>query len=125
MNTELRELTRVLNHEIPAPVAVAVSGGVDSMTLAYVAHHVLGHQATMYHAVSPAVPEEATRRVRSYAQSNGWHLKVISAGEFEDSEYVANPVNRCFYCKTNLYGSIAAHTEGSIVSGTNLDDLSD
>ena len=125
MTNALSELERLLSTGIPAPIAVAVSGGVDSMTLAYVAHRVLGAQATMYHAVSPAVPDAATSRVRAYAESNGWRLKVISAGEFNDRDYVANPANRCFYCKTNLYGSIASMTDGLIVSGTNLDDLSD
>lgn len=125
MTGTLKDLTSVLSKEISAPIAVALSGGVDSMTLAYVAHQVLNNQAIMYHAVSPAVPDAATSRVRSYAASNGWHLEVISAGEFDDSDYLANPSNRCFYCKTNLYGSIAAQTNASIVSGTNLDDLSD
>lgn len=125
MMSKLLELERILTREISAPVAVAVSGGVDSMTLAYVTHRLLDEQATMYHAVSPAVPEAATSRVRTYAASNGWHLEIISAGEFDDADYVANPTNRCFYCKTNLYGSIAAKTRASIVSGTNLDDLND
>ena len=48
-------------------VAVAVSGGVDSTTLAAVAHRVLGGDAEMWHAVSPAVPPEATARVRALA----------------------------------------------------------
>lgn len=125
MTNRLPELERVLTREIPAPVAVAVSGGVDSMTLAYVAHRLLGDEATMYHAVSPAVPDAATSRVRSYAKSNGWRLEIVSAGEFDDNDYVANPANRCFYCKTNLYGSIASRTRGTILSGTNLDDLND
>ncbi len=125
MISKLQELNRILNQEIPAPIAVAVSGGVDSMTLAYAAHHARGKHVTMYHAVSPAVPVAATARVRSHAASHGWHLQVISAGEFDDQDYVANPANRCFYCKTNLYGAIAAQTTASIVSGTNLDDLND
>ena len=125
MNSKLERLEQVLSKEIAAPIAVAVSGGVDSMTLAFVAHRVLNAKATMYHAVSPAVPEAATARVRSYAESNGWRLQIISAGEFDDKDYVSNPANRCFYCKTNLYGSIASLTQASIVSGTNLDDLND
>ena len=125
MTSKMLELERVLTKDLSLPLAVAVSGGVDSMTLAYVAHRLLDKQVTIYHAVSPAVPEAATSRVRSYAESNGWHLQVISAGEFNDDDYVANPSNRCFYCKSNLYGSIASLTDGTIVSGTNLDDLSD
>jgi uncharacterized protein len=106
-------------------VAVAVSGGVDSMTLAVAAGRRLGGSAEMVHAVSPAVPPEATARVEDHARREGWRLAVIDAGEFADPDYLANPANRCFFCKTNLYGTIAARTDATIVSGTNLDDLGD
>jgi pyridinium-3,5-biscarboxylic acid mononucleotide sulfurtransferase len=106
-------------------VAVAVSGGVDSMTLAVVTHRRLGHAATMVHAVSPAVPPEASARVRAHAKREGWRLEIIDAGEFQDEMYLANPANRCFFCKTNLYGTIASRMRGTILSGTNLDDLGD
>jgi uncharacterized protein len=105
------------------PVAVAVSGGVDSLTLATAAHRMLSGAAEMFHAVSPAVPREATTRVRLLAAAEGWKLWVVNAGEFGDTNYRANPVNRCFYCKTNLYGTLAPHTRLQIVAGTNLDDL--
>ena len=109
------------------PVAVAVSGGVDSMTLAVVAHRVLGGSATMLHAVSAAVPADATERVVRYARREGWRLERIDAGELHDARYVANPVNRCYFCKTNLYSTIAplAGAGATIVSGTNTDDLGD
>ena len=109
-------------------VAVAVSGGVDSTTLAALAHRRLGGRAKMMHAVSPAVPQEATDRVRALARSEGWHLEILDAGEFEDSRYRANPANRCFYCKTNLYAriaTIATAADAVILSGTNRDDLAD
>ncbi len=108
-------------------VAVAVSGGVDSMTLAVVAHRVLGDSAAMLHAVSAAVPAEATERVERYARREGWRLDRIDAGELLDARYVANPVNRCYFCKTNLYSTIAplAGAGTTIVSGTNTDDLGD
>ena len=61
------------------PLAVAVSGGVDSMTLAVTAHRVLGDDARMLHAVSPAVPEDASGRVHAYADREGWRLDVIDA----------------------------------------------
>ena len=106
-------------------VAVAVSGGVDSMTLAVAAGRRLGAQAAMIHATSPAVPPEASARVQDYALREGWRLEMIDAGEFADPAYLANPANRCFFCKTNLYGAIASRTRATIVSGTNLDDLGD
>jgi uncharacterized protein len=106
-------------------VAVAVSGGVDSLTLATVAHRRLGARATMFHAISPAVPAEATARVQDLGAHEGWQLKVIDAGEFEREEYRRNPVDRCFYCKASLYGAILRHTSACVVSGANLDDLAD
>ena len=107
------------------PVAVAVSGGVDSMTLATVVCAQLGAGATMVHAVSPAVPLVATRRVRSHADQYGWSLLLMDAGEFADPSYLSNPANRCFFCKSNLYGAMARRTGRKLLSGTNLDDLSD
>ncbi len=107
------------------PAAIAVSGGVDSMTLAFIAHQALGAAATMFHAVSPAVPRLATERVRGYAGRHGWNLQLIDAGEFKDDRYLENPLDRCFYCKSNLYGSLAARTDAQLLSGTNLDDLGD
>ena len=105
-------------------VAVAVSGGIDSLTLATAAHRLLGaRRVTMHHATSPAVPGEATARTRALAAREGWSLDVFDAGEFDDPAYRANPVNRCFFCKTNLYGAVAARTTRTILSGTNLDDL--
>ena len=105
--------------------AVAVSGGVDSTTLALLAGRHLGRESAMFHAVSPAVPPEATERVRAFAAREGWRLTVLDAGEFDDPAYRANPANRCYYCKTNLYGALAARTDATLLSGTNLDDLGD
>lgn len=110
-------------------VAVAVSGGVDSLTLATIAarHHAY---AEMFHAVSPAVPPEATARVREIATREGWTLRELDAGEFGKDAYMSNPVNRCYFCKQSLYASmgaslsaIAGATTAQIVSGTNADDL--
>lgn len=106
-------------------LTIAVSGGVDSMTLAHVAHCVLGQRARMVHAMSPAVPALATARVREHALRAGWRLDLVDAGEFDDPHYRSNPVNRCFFCKSNLYATIAGLTQETIASGTNCDDLGD
>jgi pyridinium-3,5-biscarboxylic acid mononucleotide sulfurtransferase len=106
-------------------VLVAVSGGVDSMTLAHVVDRHFGTKARMVHAVSPAVPPQATVRVREHAVRRGWALSLVDAGEFADPRYRANPVNRCYFCKSNLYGHLADRFGGLILSGTNTDDLGD
>lgn len=106
-------------------LAIAVSGGVDSMTLAHAARRAGVAGLVVVHAVSPAVPAEATARLRDHAARFGWDLRELDAGEFDDPDYRANPVNRCYFCKANLYARIARATEGPIASGTNLDDLGD
>jgi uncharacterized protein len=116
----LRRLLREL-----APVRIAVSGGVDSLTLAILAGRVLGDQAVMLHAVSPAVPAEATRRVGEVGARERWSLRLIDAGEFDDEAYLANPYDRCFHCKTHLYAAMTRVGAGTLLSGTNTDDLDD
>lgn len=106
-------------------VAVAVSGGVDSTTLAALAHKAAGKDATMFHARSAAVPRVATERLCRLADKEGWNLRVIDAGELQTLDYTLNPVDRCYYCKSCLYSTIARYTEATILSGTNLDDLAD
>ena len=127
MRQEVHDKIAALDHTLDSigRASVAVSGGVDSITLAFAVHQRLGAGATMYHAVSPAVPVEATARTRKLASQFGWQLELIDAREFSDPDYVRNPVNRCFYCKSNLYSTIAQRTSQPIVSGTNVDDLSD
>ena len=106
-------------------LALAVSGGVDSMTLAHVAWRFSRAHATMYHATGPAVPATARARVEAHAMRHGWNLVLLDAGEQADARYRANPVDRCYYCKSNLYARIRAITPDPIASGTNRDDLSD
>ena len=106
-------------------LALAVSGGVDSMTLAHVAHRHARIPCTIYHAAGPAVPASARARVEAHAAREGWSLVVLDAGELADEAYRANPVDRCYYCKTNLYGRIRTSTDDTIASGTNRDDLAD
>src|SRR4051812_43284157 len=104
MSVILDRLVRVLDRF--DRLAIAVSGGVDSMTLAHVAATHSRTLATMYHAASPAVPTAARARVEAHAAKHGWRLVVVDANELADARYRANPVDRCYYCKTNLYERI-------------------
>jgi uncharacterized protein len=107
-------------------VTVAVSGGVDSMTLASFAHRILDRaNLRMVHAVSPAVPGAATARVEERAAAEDWRLELADAGEFADERYRANPVDRCYFCKSNLYRLLAAMPGDTVLSGANCDDLGD
>jgi len=119
-----RESLRALERQLDGleRVAVAASGGVDSMTLAVVAHRRL-RRVEVFHAVSPAVPAEATARVKEQARREGWWLRVVDAGEFADDDYLANPADRCYFCKAELLDVLVPLTDAVIVSGANLDDL--
>lgn len=110
------------------PLVIACSGGIDSMLLAVLAHRRAPARVTVAHAISPAVPEEGTARVAEWASREGWVLHTVRSGEFEDESYLSNPVNRCYFCKSNLYASLqvirdSLSARGTIVSGANLDDL--
>lgn len=123
----LQQLAAIFTREMP--LAIAVSGGVDSMILAFAAHSFAPEQVRMFHAVSPAVPPSATRRVRAFAKQERWNLTVIDAGEFADPAYRDNPPDRCYFCKRGLFGSIISALQAStlhrIAAGTNLDDVGD
>jgi len=105
------------------PLAVAVSGGVDSLTLATVVRRHSTASVVAFHAESAAVPAAAGDRIRTWAAGEDVELIIVNAAEFDDPRYVANPVDRCRFCKTDLYGAIARHTDALIVSGTNTHDL--
>jgi len=110
---------------------IACSGGVDSLLLADVAHQLRPRTTVIAHSVTPAVPPSATARVREAASDLGWRLEVVESREFSDPDYLANPRNRCYFCKSNLYSELdrvssAARWRGrswTVMSGANTDDL--
>ena len=107
-------------------VAVAVSGGVDSMTLAVVAGRALGGEARMHHAISPAVPPEATRRVHAYADREGVDARSDGRGRIRGCPLHGQPRQPLLLLQDEpLRGDGRPSATGTLVSGTNVDDLGD
>ena len=107
-----------------ASFAIAVSGGLDSVTLARLFDLSFGkNNFTVYHGISSAVPSKLTKNLQSTAFKYSWNYKEFNLNEIDIDDYKKNPVNRCFYCKKNLYSLISKITSSQIISGTNLDDL--
>jgi uncharacterized protein len=109
-------------------VIVAYSGGVDSAYLAYIAHRTLGERAIAVTADSPSYPERHRSIAIQIARDFGLRHEIIHTSELERPEYRANPANRCYYCKHELYthlARIAAARGAVIVDGNNADDRGD
>lgn len=109
-------------------VIVAYSGGVDSAYLAYVAHDTLGERSIAVTADSPSYPDRHRAMAVQTATLCGFRHKIIRTSELERPEYRANPANRCYYCKHELYthlSQIAAERDAVVVDGNNADDRGD
>ena len=110
-------------------VVVAFSGGVDSAYLASVATRVLGASALCVTADSPSYPDRHRQLALRIAREFGLHHEIIHTAELERPDYRANPVNRCYFCKQELYTSLAALAKSrgfaTIVDGSNADDRGD
>jgi len=108
---------------------VAFSGGVDSTLLTILAHKVLGDRMLAVTAVSPTYPEEQLEEAREIAARYGFALKIIQTDEFEEPDFIANPPDRCYYCKSALFRELRriADSQGfsTLMDGANLDDLGD
>jgi len=109
-------------------VVVAYSGGVDSAYLACVAGEMLGDRALAVTADSPSYPERHRRLAIQIARQFGLRHEIIHTNELQRTEYRANPANRCYYCKHELYTHltrIAADRQAVVVDGNNADDRGD
>jgi uncharacterized protein len=114
--------------ELPS-VIVAYSGGVDSAFLAYAATRTLGAGALCVTADSPSYPERHRAMAVSLAAQFGFRHEFVQTSEMERPEYRANPANRCYYCKNELYTHLSAlafeRGIAVIVDGSNADDRGD
>jgi len=110
-------------------VVVAYSGGVDSAYLAYVAHRTLGDGALAVTAESPSYPDRHREMALDTARAFGLGHAFIATSEIDRPEYRANPANRCYYCKHELYTHLTALAEArgfaAVVDGSNADDRGD
>jgi pyridinium-3,5-biscarboxylic acid mononucleotide sulfurtransferase len=108
---------------------VAFSGGVDSAYLAIAASDALGARALAVTADSPSYPDTHRRLALSIASDFGFAHEIIHTDELDRPEYRANPANRCYYCKDELYGRLkslaGARGFAVIVDGNNADDRGD
>ena len=108
---------------------VAYSGGVDSAFLAYVAHEVLGDKALAAIADSPSLPRREFEQALALGRQFRFPVRVLRTREFENASYLANPDNRCYFCKHELFTELAplAKAEGFavIAYGENASDIGD
>jgi uncharacterized protein len=110
-------------------VAVAFSAGVDSTVVAAAARRACGDRAVAVTAVSPSLPAGELEEAEALARQIGIRHVILRTEEFANPEYVRNPVNRCYFCKTELYARMTAAAPALgvdvLVNGANLDDRGD
>jgi pyridinium-3,5-biscarboxylic acid mononucleotide sulfurtransferase len=108
---------------------VAYSGGVDSAFLAYVAHEVLGEKSLAVLADSPSLPRRELEEAVAVAKQFAIPLRVVETKEFDNPDYVANPNDRCYFCKHELFTRLAPLAQNEnfavIAYGENASDTGD
>ncbi len=124
MQTKVDELSAILRrHE---PLLIAYSGGVDSAFLLTAAHRALGDRVTGAIADSPSLPRQALADALALAESIGARVEVVRTEELANADYASNPINRCYFCKAELFNRLdqMARERGfaAIAYGENADD---
>ncbi len=126
-NTKLEKLRTLLQSY--GSCLVAYSGGVDSVFLARVAHDTLGDRALAAIADSPSLPRRELQEALDIAAKFQFPVRVIKTQEFANDNYTANPANRCYFCKHELFEELTplakAENFAVIAYGENASDIGD
>lgn len=108
---------------------VAFSGGADSAYLAWMAHLTLDERTLAITALSPSFSSYDRQQAESFARQERLHHEFIETHEFENPLYIANQADRCYHCKTELFGVLeklrAARGFAAVAYGVNADDMKD
>ncbi|MEN6438321.1 MAG: ATP-dependent sacrificial sulfur transferase LarE [Syntrophobacter sp.] len=127
MQAERRQLNELLKSL--QGVVVAFSGGVDSSVLLAAGHEALGDSVLAVTGTSASLPAHDLDMARMVSSCLGVRWVTLESGELADPRYSANPSNRCYYCKTNLYKRLLARASEErlpfVVEGSTADDLQD
>lgn len=110
-------------------VLVAYSGGVDSTYLALIATQELGENAFCVTGISPSVSQRQRSEAEKIARNFHFNYTTLETDELDNPLYQANPTNRCFHCKNELYEKLQSHARNFeikfVFDGSNADDLKD
>jgi pyridinium-3,5-biscarboxylic acid mononucleotide sulfurtransferase len=121
---QLQDLFRQMDRAL-----IAYSGGIDSTLVAKVAHDVLGDRMLAVTAVSPSLLPEDLEEAKTQALEMGIAHKLVDTHEMENPNYTSNPINRCYFCKSELYDTLKPLAQdwgyAYVVDGVNADDLQD
>ena len=128
MLTEKLEQLKALFTEM-GQALIAYSGGVDSTLVAKIAYDALGDRALAVTAVSPSLLPEELEDAKIQAATIGISHKIVQTYEMDNPNYTSNPVNRCYFCKSELHDTLKPLAlemgYSYVVDGVNADDLHD
>jgi uncharacterized protein len=110
-------------------VVVAFSGGADSAYLAWMAHQTLGERALAITALSPSFSAYDRQQAETFVREKNLQHEFVETHEFENPLYIMNQADRCYHCKTELFGVLAklraTRGFGAVTYGVNADDMKD